>query len=136
MAQLELATTRKREFVTIDGKNYDLGAWDDLDLDDRIDALRALRKLAPERLEEATTKDEIKRACAVIERLVVLLLPDLPSEILDKLNFTKQDAIVTVALKGSYVFTKAAGDKTITTKSPSSRGFKGSTGARHKTGKG
>ena len=136
MAQLELATTRKREFVTIDGKDYQLGAWDDLDLDDRIDALRALRKLAPEQLEEATTKDEIKRACAVIERLVVLLLPDLPSEILTKLNFAKRDAIVAVAIKGSDLFTKGGEDKRASPKTPSPLSSKGSMGGRRKTGKG
>ena len=103
MAQLELSTTREREFITIDGKDYDLRAWDDLDLDDSLSAVRVMKLLTPERIDKVTP-EQTKKLRATVEKLVKWLVPDLPQEVIDKLNFAKRSAIARVAVKGSGDF--------------------------------
>lgn len=111
MAQLELSTTREREFITIDGKDYTLRAYDDLDLQATVNARRVIRQLSPEGLEKITPK-AVEQAREKVNELVRWLLPALEQETFDKLNFAKRLAIVYAALKGSGDFMKTEEDET------------------------
>ena len=112
MAQLELSTTREAEFVTIDGKDYTLRAWDDMDLEDSLTAVRVMRLLTPERIDKITS-EQIKKLSATVQRLIKWLLPDLPEDVLGKLNFAMRAAIAGAAAKGSGDFVKAEEGETV-----------------------
>jgi hypothetical protein len=110
MAQLELSTTREREFITIDGKDYALQPWDDLDLHDSLAAIRVMKLLTPERIDKVTP-EQIKKLNSTVEKLVKWLLPDLPEDVLGKLNFAMRAAIAGAAVKSSGNFMKTEEDK-------------------------
>jgi hypothetical protein len=106
MAQLELSTTREREFVTIDGKDYTLRAWDDMALQESLDARRAIKKLTLGEWEKVTGRQTVALQEAV-EKVVRWLVPALEEETLGKLNFAKRSAIVLTAAQGSADFMPA-----------------------------
>ena len=110
MAQLELSTTRERECVTIDGKDYDLRAWDDMGLQQTLDARRAIKKLTPGEWEKVTGKQTVALEES-IEKLVRWLLPALEEEVIGKLNFAKRSAIALAAGQGSMDFMPKKEDK-------------------------
>lgn len=113
MAQLEISTTRERKCVTIDGKDYELRAWDDIDLEDSLTAVRVMRLLTPERIDKITS-EQIKKLSATVQKLIKWLLPDLPEDVLGKLNFAMCAAIAGAAAKGSGDFVKTEEGETKT----------------------
>ena len=116
MAQLELSTTREREFVTIDGVNYTLRAWDDLEFEDLHSARKLINQLTPDG-QDKMKEGQVKQVAPRIQTLLKWIIPDLPEEVLGKLNFGKRTAIVIESAKGSGDFLpKTEGKKETETK--------------------
>lgn len=103
MAQLELSTTREPENVLIDGVAYELFAWDDLEVEEQLEGRKAMKKLSGDEWEKITDT-QTKWVKGVVHKMLRRLLPSLPEEILDKLNFAKRGAIVLASYKGSGDF--------------------------------
>lgn len=130
--QLDLSTARFRQHVRVDGVDYDMRDWDEMDLDTIFQARKmfeTLKDLDSPAPDENLILDTMRR----IDSFVRYFLPGLPSETFDKLTAMQKLGVVNVAQVGSNGFFQQP--EAAPKLSKSRRNSKGSTAAVRATGK-
>lgn len=132
---LELTTVRQRQKIKIDGIEYEMRGWDEFDLDQYLRILPLLEKVGDLNKANLTT-EQGKEIGGIVNQLSQLFLPDVPEKTFGKLTPVQKIQIVSAAGEGAATnfFEKMTAGIKAKGRS-SSRGSKGSTGVRRKSGK-